>query len=193
MELIELRKTSATILCPSCLKHVPEGLNMCQCGVWLRSNQSSMDRIRTAFAALKNSSLSCLSNYFKRKQKWSQPMTKRPSKSHGCKKRSTETRLIHQYSTDGKTTKFTESLNWYTVGLTSGSSTSTTSPILTSVMMHLYRQRLRYESTVYMRGVDSNNQAGPLCQRPDYKSPADALVSLQRAQGKRVPQIPMHL
>ena len=51
MEL--LTHTSATIQCPSCLKHVPEGLNMCQCGVWLRPNQSTMDRIRTAFAALK--------------------------------------------------------------------------------------------------------------------------------------------
>ena len=55
-----------------------------------------------------------------------------------------------------------------------------------------YRQRLRYESTLYMRGVDSNKQAGPLCQRPDYKPSADALVSLQRNQGKGVPHIPMH-
>ena len=55
------------------------------------------------------------------------------------------------------------------------------------------RQRLRDENTVYMSGVDSNKQAGPLCQRPDYKSSANALVSLQRAQGKGVPQIPMHL
>ena len=43
----------------------------------------------------------------------------------------------HLYLTDGRTTKYTESLNWYTVGLKSGSSTSTTSPRLTSVMMHL--------------------------------------------------------
>ena len=35
-----------------------------------------------------------------------------------------------------------------------------------------YRQRLRYEITIYMRGVDSNKQAGPLRQRPDYKSSA---------------------
>ena len=53
MELIELRQTSATLQCLSCLKHVPQGLNMCQCGVWLRPNQCTMDRIRTAFAALK--------------------------------------------------------------------------------------------------------------------------------------------
>ena len=31
-----------------------------------------------------------------------------------------------------------------------------------------YRQRKRYESTLHMRGVDSNKQAGPLCQRLDY-------------------------
>ena len=31
----------------------PEGLNVCQCSVWFRPNQSAMDRIRTAFAALK--------------------------------------------------------------------------------------------------------------------------------------------
>ena len=56
-----------------------------------------------------------------------------------------------------------------------------------------YRQRNRYESTLFMRGVDSKKQAGPLCQRPDYKSSADGLVSLERSQGKGVPHIPMHL
>ena len=56
-----------------------------------------------------------------------------------------------------------------------------------------YRQRLRSENTVYMRGVGSNKQAGPLCQRPGCESSATAFVSLQRAQGKGVPQIPMHL
>ena len=56
MELIELRQTSATTQCPSCLKHVLEGVNMCQCDVWLRPNQSTMDRIRTAFAAFKTPS-----------------------------------------------------------------------------------------------------------------------------------------
>ena len=34
MEFIELKQTSETIQCSSCLEHVPEGLNMCQCGVW---------------------------------------------------------------------------------------------------------------------------------------------------------------
>ena len=54
-----------------------------------------------------------------------------------------------------------------------------------------YRQRVRHNNTVYMRGVDSNKLAGPLCQRPGYKSPAQALVSHQQAQGKVVPRIPM--
>ena len=53
MEMIELRQTSATIPCSSCLRYVLEELHMCQCGVWLRPNQSTMERIRAAFAALK--------------------------------------------------------------------------------------------------------------------------------------------
>ena len=61
MELIE---TSATMQCLSCLEHVPEGLNMRQCVVWLRPNQSTMVRIRAVFAALKRE------NLVKRKKKW---------------------------------------------------------------------------------------------------------------------------
>ena len=47
------RQTPAAIQCLSCLKHAPEGLNICLCGVWLRPNQSTMDRIKATFAALK--------------------------------------------------------------------------------------------------------------------------------------------
>ena len=96
------------------------------------------------------------------------------------------------YWTDGRTTKYTERLNWCTVWLTSGSRFNYISKIDISHDAR-YRQRLRYESTVYMRSVDSNKQAVPWCQRPGYKSSANALVSLQRAQGKGVHQIPMHL
>ena len=65
MELIELRQTLATSRCPSCLKHLLGVMNMCQCGVWLRPNQCTMERIRTAFAAL-NSIFSYHRNLFKR-------------------------------------------------------------------------------------------------------------------------------
>ena len=47
-----------------------------------------------------------------------------------------------------------------------------------------YKQRNRHESAFFMRGVDSNKQAGPLCQRPDEKS-ANVLVGLQREQDQR--------
>ena len=77
--VIELRQTSATIQCPSCLKHVPEGLNMSECGVWLRPNQSTMERIRTAFAALKTPYYRA-SVIISRGKKWSQPMATRTSK-----------------------------------------------------------------------------------------------------------------
>ena len=95
MELIELKQTSATIQCLSCLKHVPKGLNMCPCGVWLRPNHSTMDRIRAAFAALKTlhyRSIVILSRGMKER---TQPMADGSSQSHGCRKSSTETRQIH--------------------------------------------------------------------------------------------------
>ena len=53
VELIELKKNSETTQCPSCLKHVFEGMTMCQCGKLLRPNKSTLDRIQAAFEALK--------------------------------------------------------------------------------------------------------------------------------------------
>ena len=53
LEVIELWQTSAKVQCLACLKkHVSEGLNMCQCGVWLRPNQLTIDRIWATFAVL---------------------------------------------------------------------------------------------------------------------------------------------
>ena len=104
----------------------------------LASTQSKCDGPnQNSICSGTNFSLPYISNHFKRKEKWSQPVATRSSKSHGCKKRSAETRQTPLYWTDGRTTKYTERLNWYTFGLASGSSTSTTSPRLTSVMMHL--------------------------------------------------------
>ena len=141
---------------------------------------------------VENSLLSCLSDHFKRKEKWSQPMATRSSKSHGCKKRSAETRQIPLQWTDGRTTKYAESLNGYTVGQNEWAKCLDYISKIAISHDALYRRRLRYESTVCMRSVDSNKQAGPLCQRPDYKSSAKALVNLQRAPGKGVPHIPIN-
>ena len=56
-----------------------------------------------------------------------------------------------------------------------------------------YKQRNRFINTIFMRGVDSNTYAGPLCQRPEFKSIAHVFVSIQREKGKGVPHIPMQL
>ena len=47
MELIELRQTSATSQCPTCLKHELEGLNACQCSVWLRPDKLQRQKLLT--------------------------------------------------------------------------------------------------------------------------------------------------
>ena len=63
--------TSATIQCPSCLKHVPEGLNMC---LWASDFDPIMDRIRAAFAALKTPYFRTAVILSRRKKKWTQPV-----------------------------------------------------------------------------------------------------------------------
>ena len=190
MELIELGQTSATNQWPSCLKHVPEGSNMCQCGVWLRPNQSTMDRIRTASGALKKTLCYRASVIITRGKKsghnlWQQDHQKAMDVKRGVLKRGKYTSTLDRWQNDeayrashlvhGWTDEWVKYLDYI-----SKIDVSHDAP---------YRQRLRYESTVYMRGVDSKKHAG----RPGYKSSANALVSLQRAQGKGVPQIPMHL
>ena len=137
MELIELRQTSATIQCPSCLKHVPERLNMCQCGVWLRPHQSTMDRTRTACAALKTPYYRA-SIIFSRGMKsghkpWQMDHQKDMDAKRGVLKRGQYSSFLDRL----QKYEVYRALNWYTVGLKSGSSTSTTSQRLTSVMTHL--------------------------------------------------------
>ena len=52
MELFELRQISATTQCHSCLKHVPEGLKFCGCGVGLRPDEDTINRSKAIFLVL---------------------------------------------------------------------------------------------------------------------------------------------
>ena len=136
MELRELRQTSSTIQCPSCLKHVPEGLNKCLCDVCLRPNQSTMDRSRAAFAALKipyYRTTVILSNGRKSgHNQWQMDHQKAIDARRGATKRRihletgpmAERRNIPRFSIGARL-------------LRRGSSTSPTSPRLTSIMQHL--------------------------------------------------------
>ena len=95
MELIELRQTSETIQCLSCLKQVPEGLNMCLCGVWPRPNQSTIDRIRAALAALKTPYNSTTVILSRGKNSGHNQWQMDHQKNHGCMKRGNETTRMH--------------------------------------------------------------------------------------------------
>ena len=156
MELMELRQTSATIECLSCLKHVPEELNMCPCGVWLRPNQSTTDQIRAAFAALKTlhyRTTVILSRGRKSgHNQWKMDHQKAMDASRGATKRHEYTSLRDRWQNDemyrasrlvhGWTEEWVKYLDYI-----SKIDISHEAP---------YRQRLRYESTLYMRGVDSS-------------------------------------
>ena len=126
MELIDLRQTSATTQGPSYLKHVPEGLNVCQCGVWLRPSQSTMERIKIAFAAPQKSL----------QEGRKVDMIHGRQIMHEEEQRKTAANSLPHW-TGARTTRSTELIHWCTVGLRNTSSTSTASPRLTSVMKHL--------------------------------------------------------
>ena len=176
MESIELRQTSATIQCSSCLKHVPEGLIMCQCGVWLWPHQSTMERIRIAFAALKTP-------YFRttkissRVQKrghnpWETDHAKAVDAKRWARRSGDHPSIVSRMAERRNIPNFSggDRMDW---------------DVRQVSRLHLHdRHQLwctlqpsnRYEKSFFMRGVDSNKQAGPLCH-----------------QGKGVPQIPLHL
>ena len=167
---------------------------MCQCGVWLRPNQSTMDRTRTAFAALKTPYFRTTEISSRGKESGHNPWQTDHAKTMDARRGATNNSrnfislldlwqkekvfraspLVH-----GWTEEYVKYLDY-----TSKIDISGGAP---------HNQRNRYENSLFMRGVDSNKQAGPLCQRPDNKSSANALVSTQREQGQGAPHIPMNL
>ena len=89
---------------------------------------------QSSFCSVENSLLPYHCNPVKREKERTQPIIKKPWMQEEGQRKDTHT---PSYWTDGRPTIKTELLNWRTVGLRRGSSTSTASPILTSVMKHL--------------------------------------------------------
>ena len=52
IELHELGQILRTVQCHPCLKHIPEGLTFCVCGVCLRPDEETIKRIKAKFQAL---------------------------------------------------------------------------------------------------------------------------------------------
>ena len=52
IELYDLGEISQTVLCQACLKHAPEGLIYCSCGVGFRPSPVQKQRIKTQFEVL---------------------------------------------------------------------------------------------------------------------------------------------
>ena len=141
LELIEARLTSATFQCLSCLRHVPEGLNMCLCGVWLRPNQDTMNRIKASFEAL-------MTPYYRatlqsrgrkhRQNQWHKDNAKAVDTKRGAKKRNDHPSTLSRWQNDEKSS-FSGGDR---VGLKLTSSTPTTSPRLTSSTTRLTAKEL---------------------------------------------------
>ena len=126
---------------------------MCLCGVWLRPNQSTMNRIRAAFSALKTPyyrNTVILSRGRKRTQPRQMDHQKAMDARRGATKRHEDrwqndetyraSEMAHGWSE--MWVKYFDCISKIDI--------SHEAP---------YRQRLRHENTLHMRGVDSKKQA----------------------------------
>ena len=113
---------------------------------------------QNTICSVKNSLLQCFNSHFKRKEKWSQPMATRSSQSHGCTKKeqrktaSNSPQKMDRWQNDEVYRESQLVHGWTDERVKYLDYTSEIDIIHNAPC----RQRLRYENTVYMRGVDSN-------------------------------------
>ena len=96
-----------------------------------------------------------------------------------------------RYGIGGRETKSIEHLNSHIIGPTSGSSYLDYIPHFDISHDALQWQRARYNNMVHLRSLDSNKQAGPLCERRGCKEATRALMNLQYAERQGEPKIPL--
>ena len=94
MELYELRQISVTIQYHSCLKHMTEGLKFCGCGVCLRPDEDTINRINARFQVLISPYDLARVNCSRGKRTRKCSMATRSLESNGRHERSTETRRL---------------------------------------------------------------------------------------------------
>ena len=87
IELYELGQTSRTVQCHSCLKHIPEGLTFCSCGVCFRLDEETIQRIKARFNALIVPYFLARVNHSRRQETRRSSVAKRSLESNGCPKR----------------------------------------------------------------------------------------------------------
>ena len=178
MELADRVETnSETTQCLSCLKHIFEGMTMCQSGKLLRPNKSTLDQIREAFEAffapcyrtepIISRGRTCGHN------PWQQDHHRPRDTSKGATKKDKYTSIWDRWQRD----------EVYRASQLADNSTDEWVKYL-NFIAHFdishdapHWQRARYTNMIHVRSLDSNNQAGPLCKRPGYKEATRALMT----------------
>ena len=149
MELFELVQISVTIQCHSCLKHVPEGFKLCGCGVCLRPDEDTTNRIKARFQALMvPCCLARVSRSRARKhgdQQWQEDHWKAIDAKKGAREHNAHPSVLsrwqndEQYRTSQLAIGWTETCCWYLDYLTT-----------VDISHHApHHQRSRYESTFH--------------------------------------------
>ena len=189
VEMFELGQISMTVQCHSCLKHVPEGLKLCGCGVRLRPDEETINKIRARFQAL-------IVPYYLTQVKrsrgkkhgeahWQQDHHTAMDAKGGAWKNNKHTSVLSRW----KKMNNTESHSWIWGGLrhTAGIWTSSRRSMSPTTPYH---QRNRYDNTTTLKSSDPNHQSGPMWQREDYRATSKGLVNLRAEHGRNPTFIP---
>ena len=137
---------------------------------WLRPNQSTMDRIRSGFAALNTPDYRASVIISRGKKSGHNPWQMDHQKAVDAKRGATKP---GEYLYTGPMAE-RRSIPSFSIGTRLDRRVGQVDYISKIDISHNApnRQRLRNESRIHVRSVDSNKQAGPLCQRHGYESSA---------------------
>ena len=161
IELHEMGQLSRTVQCHPCLKHIPEGLTFCSCGICLRFDEATTPRIPGYHSSL----LPCTSDLLKRQEAWRSSWQRDHWKAmyakSGAKKHEKDT-----ITANGWTEEYCRYLDYLT-----------TIDISYTASWH---QRHIYESTMTLACNDEDLQAGPMKATGDFKPTTKILTSLRK-------------
>ena len=189
IELHEPGQTPRTVQCHSCLKHIPEGLIFCACGICLppdgeqiQSIKARESRPRQFLAALRTVDYSRGKRHGE--AQWQRDHWKAMDARRGARKKGHDS-IVIRWQEDEKYRKFQKVHGWTDFCLFLDE--LTTIDISYTAPWH---QRHRYESTTTLVCNDVDRQAGPTRARRDVTSTTRTLTSLRQEQSRQQSSTP---
>ena len=169
VELHGLGQISRTVQCQSCLKHIPEGLIFCSCGICLRPDEEQIQRIKARLEAMTVLYYLARVNYSRGKRhgqaQWQKDHWKAMHARRGARKNN-HASIVLRWQNDEKYRE-SQKVHGLTKDYCRYLDYLTKIDISYSATWH---QRNRYENTTLLVSNDDDGQAGAMRARKDFKS-----------------------